>query len=134
MEEFYSYSEIQFRRDECLWVLRNAESFSEGKWPPEPFESGYIDSGVRRKVVKREPGFVKPKVIIAEIMWRLERTGVDGKLLIAEVKADYELFSDEAWAALNYISGWKRKAGYSAWKAKRKWRKRDKNILIGVKS
>ena len=123
LEEFYSYGQFTFKRDEVLWALRNADLFREGVWPPEPKNTGYTDPGIRRKGVKKEPAFVKPEIIIGEIDWRLERTGVDGKLLLAEVDAGYERFSDEAWTALNFISGWKRKEDtYVLWKAKRKYR------------
>ena len=123
MEEWYNYGEFNFKRDQILWALRNAELFRSGKWPPQNIESGYTDSSIRRKGVKREPAFVKPEIIIAEIDWRIERTGVDGKLLLAEIQAEYELFSDEAWRALNYISGWKRKKMlYVNWLKQRKHR------------
>lgn len=123
-DEWFSYGQFTFQRDEVLWALHNANLFREGKWPPQNITSGYIDPGIRKKGVKREPAFVKPAVIIAEIDWRLERTGVDGKLLMAEVDARYERFSDEAWAALNFISGWKRKRmSYNQWKADRKYKK-----------
>lgn len=131
MDEWYSYGQFTFKREQVLWALRNADFFREGKWPPQNIVTGYTDPGIRRKGVKREPAFVKPEIIIAEVDWRLEKTGVDGKLLMAEVDAGYERFSDEAWRALNYISGWKRKEdSYSAWKAKRKWRKKIKTYSL----
>ncbi len=134
IDEFYSYGQFTFKRDEVLWALRNADLFREGKWPPQNIASGYTDPGIRRKGVKREPAFVKPAVIIAEVDWRLERAGVDGKLLLAEVQAGYERFSDEAWSALNYISGWNRKEDtYPAWKAKRKYRIKGGNMRFSGK-
>ncbi len=130
VDEWYSYSEFTFRRDQILWILRHAELLRSGKWPPEPKSTGYTDPGIRRKGVKREPAFVKPAVIIGEIDWRIKRTGVDGKLLLAEVDAGYELFSDEAWRALNYISGWKRKRmSYMAWQKQRKHRGKSEALL-----
>ena len=109
MVEWYSYGEFSFRRCEVLWALHYAEEFRDGKWPCQNIISGYTDPGIRTQRVKKEPAFVKPAIVMAETDARLEKTGVDGKLLLAEVEAEYELFSDEAWMALNYVSGWKRK-------------------------
>ena len=128
MDEWYSYGEFQFRRDEILWALRNADLMREGKWPPQNIPTGYIDPGIRRKGVKREPAFVKPAIIMAEIDWRIKLTGVDGlhidaKLLLAEVEAGYERFSEEAWGVLNYISGNKKRLmSYPDWKKQRRYR------------
>ena len=122
LDEYYSYSEFTFKRDQILWALRYAELMIDGKWPPEPLNTGYTDPGIRRKGVKREPEFVKPAVIIAEIDKRIELTNLEGKLLMAEVDADYERFSDEAWMALNFITGWKRKKDYVNWKKQRRSR------------
>jgi len=157
LDEFYTYGEFVFKREQILWALRNAELFKEGKWPPQNVETGYTDL-IRRKGVKREPSFVKPEIVIAEIDWRLEQTGgmsdigaeigwrlehtgagrqglhIDARLLLAEVDAGYEQFSDEAWAVLNYISGWKRKkSDYVDFKKQRKYRRKGEYMRLGGK-
>jgi len=70
---------------------------------------------------------VKPEVILAELKYRMEKTGLAGKLLKAQAKAGIihpnELES-EAREALMYISGWNRKSlNFGAWKRQRRYRK-----------
>lgn len=123
LDEWYSPKEITFTRDQVLWILRHLEMMREGNYPPEP-SSGYTEP-LGKKRTRRGAYFETPCVIVAEVDWRLERTGIDGKLLLAEVKAEYTYFSQEAWTALNYISGWKRKkTPYSQWKASRNYYKK----------
>ena len=148
MEDWYSYGVFRYTKEQCLWVLANLESFEKDEWPPMPpifmtdeyskedkkwhkvkkAKSTYIDAPISRRQIRPGAGFENPAGIIAEINWRLEHTGknglhTDAKLLLAEVKADYIYFSDEAWSALNYISGWDRKEmSYRDWVKQRRYR------------
>jgi len=93
------------------------------KWPPNPEPSAVIDTQIRTGYAS-EGYFVKPASILAEVNYRLERCGTDGKLLRAEVMAELEL-SPEAKTALNYCSGFNRKPkSYTDWKKQRKWRRK----------
>ena len=125
-KKWWNYSEIRFTAEEVLWILENMELLRGGEWPPEHKNSGYIDASFGEKRIKSEAGFVKPVIIISEIEVRLDRTGVDGKLLLAEAKlgVDIALLSYEAKRALKYISGWRRKRmSYQNWVSQSKYRK-----------
>jgi len=72
-----------------------------------------------------EAKFVKPETVIAEIETRLERTGWRGKLLQEECinREKMMYLSDEAKAALYYVSGWKRKQmDFRSWRKQRRHR------------
>ena len=66
LDEWYSYGEFQFKREQVLWALRHAVLFREGKWPCQNIISGYTDPGIRTQRVKKEPAFVKPAIVMAE--------------------------------------------------------------------
>jgi hypothetical protein len=54
----------------------------------------------------------------AEIDSRLKMCGIEGKLLEYEVKLDYQL-SPSSYKALNFISGWRRRAeSYRSFKSR----------------
>ena len=139
IDEWYSYGVFGHTEDQTLWALQNWEFFEEGVWPPEPNEyltdeysgkkwvkvfkkkSTAIDAPIQKRQIKTSASFTKPKEIAAEISQRLRKTGVDGKLLVAEVQGGktFEL-SKESQDALMYIKGWRRKrTPYNQWKASR---------------
>ena len=137
IDEWYSYSVFRHTKEQTLWALRNWEFFEDGVWPPEPPEyitdeysngkwvkvfkkkSAAVDAPISKRVVKTDAGFTRAKNISGEISLRLERTG-NGGLLIAEVKAEYIVLSDEAELILGYISGkGRKKDSYIDWKRKR---------------
>ncbi len=139
IDEWYSYGSFRHTKEETLWALRNWEFFEDGVWPPEPPEyitdeyskeekkwikvfkkkSSAVDAPISKRVVKTDASFTKAKNIAGEISLRLERTG-NGGLLIAEVKAEYIVLSDEAELILRYIQGWRcKKDSYIDWKRKR---------------
>ena len=142
LEDWYNYSAFGFTRRQMLWVLRNKDSFEHGEWPPEPPEyitdeyskeekkwvtverakSSNIDAPITKRRIKSGAYFENPAVIWAEVTVRLNKTGVDGKLLQAEVDAGYTIFSDEARSALNYISGMKRRGDYKRWLRNRRFK------------
>lgn len=126
MDEWYSYRDIKFTPEQVIWILQNLELLEEGKWPPEYSVTGYTDDGFMKRVNK-EAGFVKPTIIVAEVNKRLERTGVHGKLLRAEIIAGLEL-SEESKSALRYCSGRRRKQmSFLQWQRKGKYEEKLRN-------
>lgn len=121
-KDWYSYPDIRWCPFQVMWLLKHADTLCWGDWPPEP---GRADPGIGEKQVSKEGHFVKPKVIIAELKYRLDRCGVQGKLLAAQARArdDIDMLEPEAWQALMYVKGFKRKSsGFSDWKKKRNYR------------
>ena len=116
----------EFMTYEAEYYL-DAEGKKRVKWIKVKRKSSYVDLGIKRRRTRPGANFEDPICIIGEIDWRLEHTGqdrlhIDAKLLLAEVDAGYERFSDEAWTALNYISGWKRKKmSYRRWLRDRRY-------------
>ena len=130
-KEFYTYSEIRFCPYQIIFVVENAEILETGGWPPNPNESGYTETG-KRKGFADEAYYTKPVGILAEVEYRRERTGIDGKLLKAEILAELDL-SEESKTALLYIKGWRRKSlPYQRWKAQRRYRKKLDKPTINV--
>lgn len=135
-KEFYSYSDIRFCRFQMIWLIEHIGELSEDKWPGSPDSSSYVDMPITKKQFRDEAYFVKPRVILADIMIRLDRTGEDGVTLMEEIHSglhEYSLLSRAARNALNYISinDWrKRKTSYGQWKASRNY---YKNIAKGRK-
>ncbi len=124
-KEFYSWGDVRWCPFQCLWIIEHLDIILLGSWPPSSDGSTYIDSPLSKRAAKGEASFVKPVIIAAEIEYRLRRTGVDGKLLVAEVQGGktFEL-SKESQDALMYIKGWRRKRlTYQNWKKQRVYRK-----------
>ena len=117
-KEWYSYAEIRFCPFQILWAI---EFLEPEQWPPSPAESNYYDLGIRKGYAS-EASFTKPAGILGEVCYRLERCGVSGKLLMAQVLAELEI-SPEANDALYYCKGWRRKTmSFAKWKKQRKYR------------
>ncbi len=106
-------------------MLNNVSLLREGEWPPEPKDSGYIDSPISKRAVKGEAPFIKPASVIAELDIRLENTRTDGLMLEAHYgwgKSSESLakhlritegdVSRRMESALSFITGWKRKKVY----------------------
>jgi len=123
VKEWYSPGEINFSREQCIFILQNLEDMSAGIYPPEHKITGY--TGKKKHGFPSRAYFENPCMLAAEIKRRLEFTRTDGKLLKAQIQGgitDYELLEPEAQMALDYISLWdfrKRPHPYSLWKAKR---------------
>jgi hypothetical protein len=125
--EWFNYAEIRFCPYQVLWVIANSDIFRAGHWPKNP--NGDDSSG--QKGIKAEAAFVKPILILAELESRLERTGIQGKLLVAQIEAGYEfnMLDREARDALFYVKGWRRKRiSFIDWKRKRRWLKRTEIV------
>lgn len=87
-----------------------------GIYPPNPEPTGYIDNPFRRSgSVSVHAKFETPVQLAAEVDYRLNKTGKDGQLLVAQVIAELPLHRD-AEQALRFITGWRRKAqNYADW-------------------
>ena len=127
MDIWLPLREIIFTRDQVLWLLPYLSMLQEGQYPLNPQGTGYVDAPMKKLRVKASAYFTRPVEIAAEIDIRLEKTGIEGKLLVAEARVDMRIneLSPEARTALNYISGWRRrKLSYSAWKKQRKYHRK----------
>lgn len=119
-KDFYNFAEIRFCIHQIMWVIRNAGVIGIGKWPDD--SNG--DNNAGSKVIKTEASFVKPIIILAEVESRLKKTGIHGKLLVAQIEAGREFneLDKEARDALFYVGGWRQKReGFNAWKKARKY-------------
>jgi len=132
---WYSYSEVRWCPYQVLWLIEHLETLLIGNWPTHPEGSSYTDSMIKRRVTSTTAYYTKPCEVASELEWRIRQTGVDGKLLIAEVLAGktYEL-SVEAQNAFMFIKGWRRKLmSYQRWKAQRKYRGKRRSADLSVK-
>lgn len=126
---WYSYEDIWFCEFQMLWLISHIGELSLQKWPQNPLENQDVEMPVNTRRMPNVAYFIKPSTILAELMWRLRRTGKDGETLMDEVlKAGIvsrELLSRHAQSALDYITGWRRKeTPFSVWKAKKKYNKK----------
>jgi hypothetical protein len=119
--EWFNYAEIRFCPYQVIWILQNTETLRAGHWPKDPDK---VDDNSGQKGIKTEATFTKPILILAEVESRLRRTGINGKLLVAQIEAGIE-FSNldrEARDALFYVKGWRQKRmSFRAWKKARKY-------------
>mgnify|MGYP001596696046 CR=1 FL=1 len=114
---WYSYQDISFCRPQMLWLIDNLAGLRLGIYPPDPEPTGYINNsgGGRPPNVSSHARFETPVQLAAEVDYRLDRTGKDGQLLIAQVLAELDVHPD-AEEALRYITGWRRKdMKYTNW-------------------
>ena len=108
-----------------MWAICYLESLKVGVWPPEMNNTGYVDTVRVQSSRNKEARFIKPAIIAAEVEWRLKRTGIEGKLLVSEIRQGLMLeeLQPESRNALNYISGWdRRRQSYQVWKKQRTYR------------
>ena len=119
-KEWFGYNDIRFCNVQIFWLLRYEDIIRGRNWPmPDDSAPG----GVTTKALP-EAGFVKVSTILAEINYRLDKTGWKGKLLREEVKNREKIMylSDDARDALYYVSGFKRKGTpFRVWRAKKKY-------------
>ena len=119
--EWFNYAEIRFCVWQIIWIIRNALTLRTGHWPKDPDNSS---DNLGQRSIKTEASFVKPILILAEVESRLGRTGIHGKLLVAQIEAGIEFnnLDREARDALFYVMGWRQKReSFSAWKKARKY-------------
>lgn len=127
IELWYPPKKIVFTRDQMLFLIEHIEMLSDGKYPADP-NSHYTDVEIQHQFNQSCP-FQTPVELAAEVKVRLAKTGTDGKLLVWEVwgNTDFVYLQQESRDALNYISGWKRKAqDYRTWLSSRKYEQHNR--------
>lgn len=125
-KDWWDPREITFAGDDweeqILWLLKHKATICAGEWPPEGVASGYV--GEDRARSQKAP-FETPVQVCAELSARLEATGLEGKLLLSEVRAgiSVQFMQEESRRALRYMRGSKRKElDYLTWKRQRRYR------------
>ncbi len=114
---WYPQSEIDFNRDQMLFLIENYGYLAENRYPTVP--TGYIEVKTFQGRAGRAANMT-PVELKAELDARLQTVSRDAKeALFDEVQAGtdtYEMLSRPAKRALNYISGWKRRrTAFSQW-------------------
>lgn len=122
--EWFDYGQIRWCPYQVLFLLRHTETLKAGRWPTQ--DGGTISREGSRQF-RAEASFVKPELVIAELETRLDRTGLTGKLLAAQAKAGetLETLDRDAWTALMYVKGFRRKAlSFGDWRKMRTYRRK----------
>ena len=125
-KDWYHYGEIRWCPYQVIWILNHKDTLRAGHWPQEPHSSSDNNSGQRN--IKTEATFTKPILILAEVESRLRRTGLNGKLLVAQIESGrgFNTLAPEARAALMYVKGWRyKRMGFNAWRKKRKYQQKS---------
>ena len=118
---WYTYGDIRWCVWQIVWIIEHSESLVEGIWPYNPDEASHSECFVESNY-HGEANFVRSVIAVAEVNARLKPIGMQGKLLVAEVKAGMEL-SPEAREVLLYIKGFRRKrTGFLEWRKQAKYR------------
>ena len=128
--EWFHYGQIRFCPFQVIWIIANSEIFRDGNWPKDPDRADDNNTGSR--AIKTEATFTKPILILAEVESRLRRTGLNGKLLVAQVEAgrSFNNLDRDAEDALMYAKGFKRKRmSFSHWKKARKYYQKVNKVM-----
>jgi len=150
-----SYTIFHYSRRQIRWLIQNEALFKAGTWPPEPrgeyitdiwdkhdhkwedcYKQGssYVEK-LGKSPAQSEAPFCKTIEIYADVMGRIEACGKDGRLLLAQLRAEYDYLDDDAVSALSYTSGAKRKeTPYVDWLRIRQTRNSAKNDTPSVTS
>ncbi len=78
-EQWFSYSEFKFSREQIVWALEHLQMLRQGQWPPEHRETGYV--GGKGKKRNTRATFENPASVASEIDWRLCQCNSDGLFL-----------------------------------------------------
>lgn len=126
-KDYYAPGEIQFCRWQMMWLLWHLEELQSDIYPS--LTSSYTNWPPNLAEGSRDGAYFEtPAGLAAVITQRLEKTKKDGKLLLAQVKAQfddtadalyrcYENLDKDAKLALGYISGrWPKRMPYSKWR------------------
>lgn len=128
-QEYFTPAEIwqHLSREQCLWCFLHWDILGEGRWPPDPRETGYTDAGIRRSHTSSHAPFEKAAEVHAELDWRLQWTKRDGQTLLEEINnglVKYYELSSVARLALDYCTGRRRRREtYWHWCHKKRQRK-----------
>jgi hypothetical protein len=128
--EWFSYGDIKWCKYQVFFLLKYARYLHAGIWPtPES------TCETPKRQVSHDAQYVNSAIVIAELDYRLAKTGDKGDILAAECrdpeveKVDY--LSDKAKDALYYVAGWRRKGmSFTNWLKDRKY-KRGKILQTG---
>jgi len=123
-KSFFTYQEVRFCPYQVLWILEWKDTLLAGNWPDNPDSSSYVDPKIKTGYGS-EAYFVKAVITLGEVNARLARTGIEGKLLVAEVRAGVTLqeLQPESRTALMYVKGnITKRQSYSDWKKQEKFR------------
>jgi hypothetical protein len=126
-KEAFEYWQIHWCSQQAFWLLKYAEMIHEGKWP---VANTTAPGGMSGKVLT-EAAFVKVVLLIAELDYRLAKTGWRGRLLAEQAinREKMMYLDDDAKDALYYISGRSRKdTEFNVWLAMRRYRKYNKVV------
>jgi len=127
--EWWPFSELWLCRIQILFLLENYHAY-----PPNPYVSGYTEAPKTSMRIGAVAPFEAEAQIWAEVDFRLEQTGVQGKWLLADAQKGITLgeLAYEPRQALHYISGWYRKqSSFAQWKYDQE--RRRKPIIFGKK-
>jgi len=119
---WYPPHQITFRPEHMIFLIKHLPLLQEGRYPPDPIGTGYVDAPIVRRGTKHKSYFEAPAQLAAELEARLEQCGQDGLILEAVVcwgktteylmrafNCDERKLAKRINSALAYISGWKRK-------------------------
>ena len=118
---WFSYADIGFCALQVFWLLKYAETLRIGLWPTP---DATADPRIRGQM-SAEATFTKSIRIIAEVDYRLKRTGWRGRLLAEQCinREKMMYLDDDTRDALYYVSGWARKAlPFESWRKQRRYR------------
>ena len=128
-KESFEYWQIRWCPQQVFWLLKYADIIHEGRWPVADTTAL---GGMSGKVLT-EAAFTKAALLIAELDYRLAKTGWRGQLLIEQcINREKMLYlSDDVKDALYYVAGWNRKdRDFTAWLKDRRYRRKsDKNVV-----
>ena len=77
---WFEPGEIRYRYDHVVWVLEHINTLRDGRYPPNPQQTGYQNAGWRSSINTRA-AFITPAEIAAEVDRRLLRCGLDWYLV-----------------------------------------------------
>jgi hypothetical protein len=125
--------DITFTRDQVLWLIYMLPLLTEGCWPRDPNQSSIDVPGPRLGIKSFRAPFENPAMIAAEIEARLQRTGLAGRVLYYQLRADctWGDLEKSARSALYYCCGWKRKStSFANWKSQRHYYLKSAHLRI----
>ena len=105
--DWFSFSQFWFYRRHVQFACDHAVTLRNGKWPPQPRDTGYIDMGGGRRLAS-EGTFVKPASIWADVEMRLSRCNSDGHLAVGYFLGDVTMEWLVHWEGCTEADIWRR--------------------------
>ncbi len=122
---WWPLKEVWLCRVQCMFLMEQLLALELGKYPQNPYESGYTEAEHTSTRIGANAPFETALQCRGELVYRLGRTDVAGKWLIdyAQRGGEIQGMPNEPRQALHYISGWWRKRiPFSVWQ----WRQENK--------